>query len=331
MNPLERGRIGRTDVYVTKLGLGTSGLGGTYGPVPVEQAVATVRRAFQLGMNYFDTAPQYGLGRAERILGSVLPTLPRSEFVLSTKVGKSFEDERSDGGWHFDLSGAGVTKSLEDSCQRLGLTNVDIAFIHDPYQNHLEAIEEAYPVLVEKRSEGIIRGIGAGMEQWEMELELAKERSFDCFLLAGPYTLLEQGALDRFLPFCLEKGISVIIGAPYQWGNLLDTKRVLSAKRTYRRVKRVLGLESQPAQQETPEQLRIKRIRRFCKEHDVPIKAVALQFPLAHPAVVSVIPGGRSPGEVEENFQMAKHEIGRSFWKQLKEAELVDPRAPVPE
>jgi D-threo-aldose 1-dehydrogenase len=215
----------------------------------------------------------------------------------------------------FDYSRDGVLKSVESSLERLGIENVDILFIHDPDNHYKQAIEHAYPVLDELRSRGVIKAVGAGMNQWEMELRFAMNGNFDCFLLAGRYTLLEQTALKEFLPYCQKKNIGVIIGGPYNSG-------ILASK----------AEDGRYNYHEPPPDIvsKTQKIKNVCNEFNVPIKAAALQFVLAHPAVVSVIPGTKSPEHQEENFLMMKYTIPREFWAKLKEEMLIDPEAPTP-
>ena len=225
MNPADTAEIGTTGLSVTRLGVGGVGLAG--GPsrasspsTPEEEAVAVVHRSLDMGVRYFDTAPGYGRGVSERRLGSVLSGRPRSEFVVSTKVGRVLNPappERAgsipgpgpqDVEPVFDFSYDGVMRSFEESLQRTGLDRVDILLIHDPDDHYDQAFEGAYRALSELRSQGVISALGAGMNQWEMEARFAREGDFDCFLLAGRYTLIDHSALSEFLPLCLEKKIS---------------------------------------------------------------------------------------------------------------------------
>jgi D-threo-aldose 1-dehydrogenase len=203
--------------------------------------------------------------------------------------------------------------SWESSLERLGVDSVDILFIHDADDHYGQAIGEGYPALAELRDDGKIKAIGAGMNQWEMELRLAQEGDFDCFLLAGRYTLLEQEAITEFLPYCEENHISVMIGGPYNSGVLAKPE----GRYNYKDV--------------PPEvSAKVARLQEVCTEHDVPMRAAALQFVMAHPAVASVIPGTRSPGHQEDNFRMMSHPIPGEFWEGLREKDLIHPDAPVP-
>ena len=218
--------------------------------------------------------------------------------------------------WVFDFSTQGVRQSFNASLQRLGLERVDILFIHDPDNHYKEALTQAFPVLMELRAQGHVKAIGAGMNQWEMELQFAREGHCDCFLLAGRYTLLDQTALPEFLPYCLEHHISVMAGGPYNSGILAVGPRA-GATFNYRAA--------------SPEMMhKAQSINAVCERYQVPLKAAALQFILAHPAIASVIPGARSVAEVEENIRMVEFPIPSALWAELKQAGLIAAAAPTP-
>lgn len=306
--------IGRTSLSVTCLGLGGVFLARD---APRAEAEALIDRAYETGVRYFDTAPMYGLGESERRYNGPLSRLDRSGFVLSTKVGRLLqEDVGGSEPWHFDFSRDGVLRSFETSLQRLGLDRVDILLVHDPDDHADQAIREAFPALIELREQGLVGAIGAGMNQWELELRFARELPLDCFLLAGRYTLLEQTALAEFLPDCEANGISVIAGGPYNSG-ILASNLDDAASYNYR---------TAPAEMLD----RARAIKAVCDRHGVPLKAAALQFILAHPAVAAVIPGAASVAEVEENARMVEAPIPAALWSELKDAGLLDPAAPVP-
>jgi D-threo-aldose 1-dehydrogenase len=309
MNPVELRRIGTTDLRVTRLGLG----GGPLRAV-TEATIATVQRALALGLNYIDTAPLYGLGTSERCVGRAVAGVNRDRYHISTKVGRLLRDDGR--GWTFDFSRDGVARSWRSSRERLGLDRVDILFLHDPDDHYPRALREGYPALAELRAQGRVTAIGAGMNQWEMELQFAQDGAFDCFLLAGRYTLLEQTALDAFLPFCQAHDISVIVGGPYNSGILASD---LTGGATYNY--RVASVEVVA---------KARRIKAICDAHGVPLKAAALQFVLAHPAVASVIPGTRSPDHLDENYRMIAHPIPAGLWTDLRDAGLLHPDAPLP-
>lgn len=330
MNPIDKVRLGQTIVRVTRLGFGGVPLGGLYRDVSEDEAGATVRRTIELGVNYFDTAPIYGFGKSEIRLGRELSKRDRDSFVLATKVGYTLvpdEGGRDPKVFHrfanvpplrpiYDYSYDGIMRTFEGSLQRLNLSRVDVLNIHDPDYNWEEAIGIAYPTLHKLRSEGVVRAIGVGMNQAEMLTRFAREGDFDCLLVAGRYTLIDDTGLHELLPICQQKQISVIIGGPYNSGILATGARPGA---TYNYV------EAPPAIME-----RVAAIEAVCARHKVPLKAAALQFPLAHPAVAAIIPGARSVAEVEENFRLVLLAIPDDFWEELRHLDLLPAEAPTP-
>jgi D-threo-aldose 1-dehydrogenase len=287
------------------LGLGTAPLGGLYQAVDDETAHAVVTRAWELGVRYFDTAPYYGSGNAERRLGSVLRERPRDEFVISTKVGRLLRPGSSE--WHgapaleayFDFSRDATLRSLEESLERLGLDCVEIALVHDPDDHYDEAISGAYRALAELRDEGVVRAVGVGMNRTELLCRFAREANPDCFLVAGRYTALDRNAAEELLPLCEEHGISVIAGGVFNSG-------VLAGGDTF-------NYEAAP-----PGVLaRVESLRETCARWNVPLPAAAVQFPLRHPAVVSVLVGCRTPQEVEEDVRLSQLELPPALWSEL--------------
>jgi len=324
MRATDRAEIGKTGVRVTRLGLGGVALSGAppstdpHRPAPEPEAVALIKKSLDLGVNYLDTAPMYGVGQSERRYGEALRGIARDRYVLSTKVGRVIRADPSGGPatWAFDFSREGARASFRSSLERLGLERVDIVFVHDPDDHYQAALDGAYPVLMELRAEGRIKAIGAGMNQWQMELAFAREGHSDVFLLAGRYTLLDQTALPEFLPYCVERGISVVAGGPYNSGILAVGPRA-GATFNYRAA--------------SPEMMdKAARIAAVCDRHRVPLKAAALQFILAHPAVASVIPGARAVEEVEENVRLVEQAIPAALWADLKTDNLIDRNAPTP-
>jgi D-threo-aldose 1-dehydrogenase len=327
MDPLERKRIGKTDLTVTRLGFGGAPLGGLFTDVETRTAVQTVRSAYDLGIRFFDTAPLYGHGKSETFYGEALGGVPRDSFVLSTKVGRVLDPvERMDDTdiyvnlpplkAVFDFSRDGVLRSIEESLKRLNMDRIDILLIHDPDDHYEQAIGEAYPTLADLRSQGVIKAIGAGMNQWQMPARFAREGDFDCFLLAGRYTLLDQTGLAELLPICEQKQISIILGGPYNSGILASD----------------LGPTATFNYQVAPPKLldKARKIKAVCDRHGVPLKAAALQFGLAHPAVAASIPGARSASEVTENVQMASFDIPAALWDELRAEKLIPQEAPTP-
>jgi D-threo-aldose 1-dehydrogenase len=322
----ERVRLGRTSLTVTRLGLGTAPLGGLYRETPEKEAHAVVERAYELGLRFFDTAPLYGMGLAEQRLGEQLRRRPRDDFVLGTKVGRLLRGGAQADPTQafrgapplnpvFDFSYEGVLRSLDESLSRLGLDRVDIVHIHDPDQHHDEALNGAYRALDRLRSQGMVSAVGAGMNQSQMLARFAREADFDCFLLAGRYTLLDQGGLLELLPTCQERGIAVIAGGVFNSGILAAPQA--GAMYDYAVADPVLVQRAQ-------------RIDQACARWDVPLKAAAVQFPLGHPAVASVLVGCRSVSELDEDVRMFEHPIPQGLWQELKADGLLPETAPVP-
>jgi D-threo-aldose 1-dehydrogenase len=332
--------LGTTSVQLTQLGYGSSGLGELFVKVSDGQAQATLEAAWNAGVRYFDTAPYYGHGLAEHRVGDFLRGVPREEFVVSTKVGRLLRTPRDPGNpmrepWcgglpfehDFDYSYAGVKRSLEDSLQRLGLERVDLLLIHDLDLHHHgddtgvaarldELSAGGWQALVELKAEGVIRAIGAGINSSEMMPRLLERFELDFFLVALPYTLLDQGVLDLEFPLCVERRVGVIVGAVYASG-ILATGAVPGATYAY-----------EPA---TPEMMsRVAAIERVAQRHGVSLRAAALQFPLAHPSVASVIPGAITPGEALQNATALHESVATAFWDELKSAGLLRSDAPVP-
>jgi len=322
LNPSETIPIGHTSVRVTRLGLGGASLGNLYSPISNEQAQSTIDRALDLGVRYIDTAPLYGSGLSEYRIGNAIKTRSPKQLTISTKVGRLLKPSASTRisqfpgspslEPYFDFSQKGIISSYESSLQRLGVSSADILLIHDPDDHLDQAIHHSYPALVELRSKGRVQAIGLGTNDWKKALYILKEcPSLDCVLLAGRYTLLEQGALAEFLPYCLAKGIGVIIGGPFNSGILssdLNSTSVLKYNYTSAPID-VLQ--------------KARRINAVCERFGVSLKAAALQFILAHPAIVSVIPGSRSPEEVEENFSLATQVIPHQLWEEMKQHRLI--------
>ncbi|WP_088348776.1 MULTISPECIES: aldo/keto reductase [Rhodomicrobium] len=319
-------QVGSTSVTVPALGLGTAPLGGLFTPVGEAQALETLERAWALGIRFFDTAPQYGNGLAERRLGAFLRTKPRDSFVLATKVGRLLRIPDAPTGEDayykgtpserpvFDFSYDGVMRSFDESLERFGLDRIDILHIHDPDDHYEAAIGGAYRALDRLRADGVVKAVGAGMNQHEMLTRFARDGVFDCFLLAGRYSLLEQTALDSFLPLCVEKGISVFAGGVYNSGILANPDA--GAKYNYE--------DAAPALI-----ARALRLQEVCRDHGVSLKAAAIQFPAAHPAIASVLTGARSVAELDENFDLFQQPIPAALWDDLKRQGLLDPKAPV--
>jgi len=333
-------RLGNGGLTFTELGFGSAPVGNLYRAISDDAAQAILNAAWDAGVRYFDTAPLYGLGLSETRLNHFLRGRPRDEYVISTKVGRLLRpcrpgEERDTIGKFFDVPARkeifdygfdGVMRSFEASLERLGLDRVDILYAHDLdlYTHGSVAAMEAriaefmaggYAALLRLRDEGVIRAFGAGVNEWLPCQMLAERGDFDLFLLAGPYTLLDQGALDSFLPLAASRGIGVVIGAPYNSG-ILATGARPGAFYKY-----------EPAPQWVLD--RVAQMQTVCDRHGVRLVDAAFQFPLRHPAVVSVIPGGQAVSEVQSNAKAAQAEVLPALWDDLKTEGLLRADAPV--
>jgi D-threo-aldose 1-dehydrogenase len=332
MDPTRRARLGKTRLGVTRLGLGTAPLGGLFEAVADEDATATVERAYAAGIRFFDTAPLYGYGVAERRLGHVLQRRPRGDFILATKVGRLLRRGAPPDATQyyqgepfykntpplnpiFDFSYDGVMKSIDESLERLGLDSIDIVHIHDPDRHFDEALGGAYRALERLRRDGRIGAVSVGMNQAEMLIRFAGEADFDCFLLAGRYTLLDQTALRELLTLCQQRNIAVVAAGVYNSGILADPRPGAT-------------FDYVPASSELI--ARAQRLAATCRRHGVPLRAAAIQFPLGHPAVVAVLVGCRSRAEVDESVRMFRFEIPAGLWDELRGGGLIPADAPVP-
>jgi D-threo-aldose 1-dehydrogenase len=339
MTALPTRKIGRTGFEVTVLGLGGAPLGDFSELIPDDRARQTVAAAYDQGVRLYDTSPLYGHGLSEHRFGAVLRNRP-DDIVLSTKVGrvlKPEKPERIQRGWFkgglnfeavYDYSYDGCMRSLEHSYHRLGMNRIDIVLIHDvdiwthgdreTYDRRFgEAMEGCYRALTELRSAGVIQAIGAGLNEVEPSVRFAEAGDFDCFLLAGRYTLLEQNGLDDLLPLAVRKGFSILLGGPYNSG-ILATGAVAGARYNYK-----------PAPPDVME--RVARIEKVCARYSVPIAAAAIQFPLGHPSVASIVPGAVRPEEVIRNAALMATAVPAALWRDLKDEGLLDKAAPVPD
>jgi D-threo-aldose 1-dehydrogenase len=339
MNALATRELGSTGLEVSVLGLGGAPLGDFSELIPEDRAQATLDAAWAAGVRLYDTSPLYGHGLSEHRFGAMLRRRPRDAFVLSTKVGRWLRPEhpeRIDRGWFagglnfdvvYDYSYDGTMRSLEQSYQRLGMNRIDIALIHDvdiwthgsreAYEERFrQSMEGCYRALAELRSAGVIHAIGAGLNEVEPCVRYAEAGDFDCFLLAGRYTLLEQHGLDDLLPLAERKGFSILLGGPYNSG-ILATGAIPGARYNYR-----------PAGPEIME--RVARIEAVCGRHGVPIAAAAIQFPLAHPRIAAIVPGAVRPEEAHRNAEMLRFPVPAALWRDLMDAGLLAEAAPVP-
>ncbi len=312
------------------LGLGGGPLGNMYRAISDEDAAETVSAAWDGGIRFFDTAPHYGLGLSERRLGDALRDRPRDEYVISTKVGRLLKPTGSSAdkdplgfdvpATHrrvWDFSRDGVLRSLEASLERLGLDRVDVLFLHDPDDHWQQAVDKGYPALAELRDQGVVRAIGVGMNQCEMPAQFVRQTDIDLVMLAGRYTLLDQGALDDLLPLCEERGVGVIAVGVFNSGLLAEPRPPADARYNYG-----------PAPAELID--RARRIAELCERHGTYLPAAALQFPRVHPAVVSVAFGSSSADEVRRNLSLLEVRVPEAVWADLAAAGLLDPAAPTP-
>ena len=323
-------------------GFGGAAIGNLYRPVSEADAFETIRAAFDAGVRYFDTAPHYGFGLSEKRLGAALASIdPQQTAIISTKVGRRlaptpgadltqprqgfvspepFESE-------FDYSYDAVMRSYEDSLDKLRRERIDIVYVHDlgirthgeaHAQRFAEFMNGGYRALRELRDSGAVGAIGLGVNEWQICEEALAHGDYDVMLLAGRYTLLEQSALETFLPLCARRGVSVVIGGPYNSGILARGVKD-HAEPVY---------DYQPA----PPHIvaRVAAIEAVCEKHEVTLPAAALQFPLAHPQVIAVIPGMNSPAEVSRAIEYLNAPIPAAFWSELRDRKLIRPDAPLP-
>jgi D-threo-aldose 1-dehydrogenase len=338
---LPKRRVAKTKLEVTTLGLGGAPMGGFRATISDAEAVALSDTAYEGGVRYFDTSPFYGYGRSELRMGAALRNKPREEFVLSTKVGRILHamkpgekkpaDFRDNGlpGFSpvFDYTYDGVMRSLEHSHLRLGLAKIDIALIHDVDfwtikdrklldERFKTVMDGGFKALDELRKAGVIGAIGVGINESDTSLRFIKAGDFDCMLLAGRYTLLEQGGLEEFLPECVKRSVSVILGGPYNSGILTGGVKP--------------GATHDYAAAPAPLIEKAQKIEAVCQRHGVELGAAAMQFPLFHPALCSVIPGALSSAEVKQNIARLSARIPVELWSELKREKLLDPNAPTP-
>ena len=330
---------------MNKLGpiaLGAAPLGNLYARVSDDDAVAVVRAAYAAGVRCFDTAPHYGNGLSEHRIGWALRDVARSEYILSSKVGRLLipdetapRDQNSYIGvlpfrQRYDYTAGGVRRSIDDSLQRLGLSRLDIVYVHDldrathgdaQPQRFREAMEGAIPALAALKREGSIAGYGLGVNDWQVCVEALRHTDLDFILLAGRYTLLDQTALPELLPECERRGVRIVLGGPYNSGILATGAHPANGSVPY--------FNYAPASAEMV--AKVARIEAVCAAHSVPLRAAALQFPLAHPAVAAVLVGARSVAEIGENLLLANRAISAAFWDALKAERLLPDEATVPD
>jgi len=340
MDPLVKQPLGSSGVEVTQLGLGGASYGSIYREVSEQDAFAAIECAWDAGIRYFDTSPWYGRGLSELRTGAGLRYRPRDEYVLSSKVGRCFDAQKPGSGtslapWvapapfdhYHDYTYDGIMRSYEQSQLRLGMAWYDIGVIHDldfwthqteeQVGHYLKQLESSgWRALEELRRNGLLKAIGAGINELGMMTRFLEFCDPDFWLVAMPYTLLRQEMLDAEFDICAERGISVVIGAPFQSG-ILATGAIPGARSDYR-----------PAGEAVME--KVRHIEAVCARHDVPIAAAALQFVMGHPVVSAVIPGAASAAQVERNVATFRYPIPADLWAELKAEGLLREDAPVP-
>ena len=327
-------RLPRAELSVPVFGLGCAQLGGLYQPSTARHAAELVQAAWGSGVRLFDTAPYYGYTLSERRLGAELAAHPRDGFILSTKAGRLMWPDASvqpgDDGWveplpfrpHFDYSYGGVMRSLDDSLQRLRLQRVDILYIHDigrvahgeRHEHHWKQLTQGggFRALDELRRSGRVRAVGLGVNEWQAVHEAMQEFDLDISMLAGRYTLLEQASLSPLLDACVKRGHAIVVAGPFNSG-------VLAGGNTFN-----YGAVPPEVMQ------RVQALQAVCAEFELPLPAAALQFPLAHPAVVSCFAGAHDAAQLKQNIAWLEMPLPDAFWQALRERGLVDERAPLP-
>ncbi len=338
MHPSQKRKFGRVDLDVTSFGFGTAPVGNIFREIDDATSDSMFQRAWDAGVRYYDTAPMYGHGLSEIRTGQSLRWKKRDDYVLSSKVGRILKPARREAinfspwvngaafNMQFDYSYDGAMRSIEDSMQRMVLERMDICFIHDidvftrgkdQPEVFKAAMDGSWKALSKLRDEGVVKAIGVGVNEWEVCHAALQARDFDCFLLAGRYTLLEQDALNDFLPLCEARGAAVVVGGGFNSG-ILATGAVEGAKYNY-----------SPAPAAIMD--KVKKIEAVCAAHKVPLPAAALQFVVAHPAIPSFIAGTRTVAQLDQNLAWFSHPIPAAFWADLKAKGLLREDAPVPQ
>lgn len=337
MTPDTRRKFGRVDLNVTAFAFGTAPVGNIFAEIDEDTSAAMFDTSWQAGVRFYDTAPMYGHGLSELRTGQALRWKKRDDFVLASKVGRVLRPAKRESinfspwvnaapfAMEFDYSYDGTMRAFEDSLQRLALERMDIVFIHDidvftrgkdQPEVFKQAMDGCYRALERLRDEKVVKAIGVGVNEWEVCHEALKQRDFDCFLLAGRYTLLEQDALNEFLPLCEQRGAAVLVGGGFNSG-ILATGAKPGAKYNYA-----------PAPAHIID--KVAKIEAVCAAFNVPLPAAALQFVVAHPAVPSFCAGTRTVEQLRQNLDWFSHPIPAAFWTELKSRGLLREDAPVP-
>lgn len=319
-------RLGRSTVEVSELGFGTGPLGGLYEPLDEASAAAALAAAWDHGIRFFDTAPHYGIGLAERRLGDFLRDRPREAVTLSTKVGRLLVPQdpagRTDESFEvpathrrqWDFSRDGVLRCVEESLARMGADRVDVLFLHDAEEHFEEALRTGLPALAELRAQGVVGAIGAGMHDTALLTRLVREHDVDVVMLSGRYTLLDQRAAHELLPACAERGVSLLAASVFNSGLLSVPRPSPGAFFDY-------------ATASSDVVRRAHRIADVCEANGVTLPAAALAFPLRHPAVAGVVVGMRSAREVHADLAAFDTQVPERLWSDLLGEGLLDPRA----
>jgi D-threo-aldose 1-dehydrogenase len=323
--------IAGTSVALTELGFGASVIGNLYRVTPDQDSAAAVAAAWDHGIRYFDTAPHYGLGLSERRLGAALTAYPRSEYVVSSKVGRLLvRNERpvgqDDQGFavpddlrrQWDFSRDGVLRSIDETLRRTGLDRLDVVYLHDPDDHWPQAADEAMPALAELRDQGVVGAVGVGMNQSAMPARFLRETAADVVMLAGRYTLLDQSAAHDVLPAAVELGKSVVAVGVFNSGLLSRDRPAENLRYDY---------AAAPA----PLVDRARRIAEICERHGTTLPAAAIAFPLRHPAVVNVTLGMRNADQVVRNVGLHRTAVPAGLWEELHVRELISADTPVGE
>ena len=338
---MKKNLIGRTDLLISELGIGTAPMGGWPKRLEEENALETLESAWKNGIRYFDTAPMYGYGMAEERLGKFLKTKAREEFVVSTKVGRIIIDSDPNSNFdpffkgapkrepYFDFSYDATLRSFEDSLKRLQLDKVDILLIHDPDNHFNDAINGSLKAIQKLKDEKVISAIGCGMNQNEMLTKFANTGLVDCFLLAGRFTLLDQRSLDELLPACEKNNVSLIIGGVFNSGILIDPSPssffdYVKLNDSWLENAKQLGVRMPESYENNEYWLnKAKEISDVCKKHNINLKSAALKFPYLNKNTATVLTGVSSKKHVLENLNSYLSEISNDLWKELEEKNLI--------
>ena len=341
---INKRKIGKTNLEVTEISMGTAPIAGWPSPISSNDAYDTFSKAWELGIRYFDTAPLYGSGLAEQRLGMFLKSKERSEFTISTKVGRLVIDGKSDikdffksqdpnKDVKFDFSYDGVMKSIEESLKRLQLDSIDIIFLHDPdtKPEHIEIAKKgAIKAMIKLRDQKVVKAIGAGMNQNEMLVDLANLNCFDCFLLAGRYTLLDQTSLSKLIPLCKNKNISLLVGGVFNSGILIDPspnsyfdyiKLDINWKKNalISPIRKIRAYESSKYWLE-----KAYKLKAVSEKFNITLKKASIHFPLMNDIVASTILGMNSNQQVMENINDYKQAVPNEFWEYIKYSNLIE-------